>query len=820
MLFLLLVPKRLGSLFHILFNIGVLKMKKSIFLSRMFLLGIFFFISSHPIFSTHSENFSVFDEFMINNLPGGFFYTTYMESYAPDTTFLIEESNGFSFIDNPRIYFEGDSVFHFNWYLNEFNINSALYPGSPGVSLPFLSTTSFKLQGESPDSRQYGFYFLNKVPEKSFSKVIFSTIHSDLGITPWADFMITNPATSRDKRLYSERRKSTHNFFIDYLFNKKFKNSNFLFSVNYMDLKRKFNDFNEFDKTFDESARQFVINSRFTLNGKKRLLDTFLIFNYRDRSNLDAELGRYPQETFDQEKYTFFAGFRLKQKTFDLKVSFLNETENRDPFVWNFSKDLLDNDGEGFLTFGRIGEFTASVLNLNLDVPLMKSLEQKKLKFNSFVDLRYTHLKGDELVHDFNPVYFDSSPYLVYHWENGDHYNNSNVRAKLGLDVTFDLNKSLSVFSQIWLKYSSLNFDYSANNLNFFNPGFDMGLFLFKQKKTRVMIAYGHIPYDITENINFFLENSRPAGTVYHWLDNNGDLSYQSGEEGDVYGYSGGLYHFVDQDLKCPIKQRILLNISTQISKNWSFTAKAIYKRIKNNFWVKFDREYGFYENIDGQDLYFFNQPFQNYILSNVDFDKDPFYAQLLLDLKGGRENRWFFSFSFLAHIGMGDTAFGNGSGTNDIGVVDESQANPNSWINAYGRLDGDRAFVGRLYFGVYLFKNFFMGMGFKYRDGNPFAFIDSEYNHDQWILYYHTIKAENEKGVKGGPREDYLGDISIQFNYSFKLFNKDSKLSLSFYNILDVGYELSEYVFSGGDRDAMELNLPTSIRLTFFMRI
>ena len=73
---------------------------------------------------------------------------------------------------------------------------------------------------------------------------------------------------------------------------------------------------------------------------------------------------------------------------------------------------------------------------------------------------------------------------------------------------------------------------------------------------------------------------------------------------------------------------------------------------------------------------------------------------------------------------------------------------------------------------------------------------------------------------MKGGPREDYLGDISVQFNYSFKVFNKDSKLSLSFYNILDTGYELSEYVFSGGDRDAIELNIAPSIRLTFLMRI
>jgi hypothetical protein len=794
-------------------------MKKSDYFYKFFLLGFFLFVFCFPGFSGDFSYFSVFDEWFIHNLPGGFFYTTYLENYAPDTTVLIEESNGFSIMDNPRVYFEGDSVFHFNWHLNDFNINSSLYPGTPAVSLPFLSSNVFQLRGESPDSRQYGFFFLNNLPEKNFSKVVFSTTYSDFGsYSAWADFMITNPATSRDKYLYTERRKSIHHFFVDYLFNQKFKNSNLLFSVNYTDVKRQFNDFNEFDQTFESSARQFVFNSRFTRFGQEDLLDTYFVFNYRERSNLDAELSRYPQETFDQEKVALFGAFQFKKTTFNLRISVLYENENRDPFVWDFAKDLKDNDGEGFLTFGRIGKFTASVLKLNLDVPLVKPSKQKKFKFDSFADLKYAHLSGSEKAHDNNPIYYANSPYLVYLWEKGEDYNNSNIRAQLGLNLQYDLSSWVSVFSRVWLKYSSLHFDYSDNNLSFLNPGFDVGLLFFKNKKTRVMLAYGHMPYDIIENVNFFLETSRSSGKIYFWDDTNGDLLYQNGESGDLYGYTGGSYHFVDPDLKCPVKQRILLNVFIDISKNWSFSAKGIYKKIYNNFWVKFDREYGFYENIGEQDLYFFNQPFENYVLSNVEFDKDPFYAQLVLDLKGGRENRWFFSFSFMAHIGMGYTAFGNGAGTSDIGVVDESQANPNSWINGYGRLDGDRAFVSRLYFGVYLFKNFFMGMGFKYRDGNPFAFIDSEYKHDQWVLYYHTIKAENEEGVKGGPREDYLGDISVQFNYSFKLFNRDAKLSLSFYNILDTGYELSEYVFSGGDRDAMELNIPPSIRLTFMM--
>ena len=133
--------------------------------------------------------------------------------------------------------------------------------------------------------------------------------------------------------------------------------------------------------------------------------------------------------------------------------------------------------------------------------------------------------------------------------------------------------------------------------------------------------------------------------------------------------------------------------------------------------------------------------------------------------------------------------------------------------------MDGDRGFVAKGYFGFYVFKKLFAAVSLKYRDGNPFAFFNTLSKYDQRVIYYQTIKAENEKGVKGGPREDYVADVSIKLNYNFKLFNREAVLSLSLFNIVAFGAELSEYVFSGGLRDAVELQIPRSIRLTLGWR-
>lgn len=778
--------------------------------------------------SATDANVFTFDPFLIDHLPGAYFYTSFIENYAPDTTFLIEENNGFSIIDNPRVYFEGDSFVNFNWFYNGIDINSVLNDGSPAVILPFSSVGGWALRGENPGAKDYGMNFIAAIPGESFSRITASTVYSDLG-TYFATFWIQpdHPA-SRADRLYTERRKIDSNYFLDYMLSKKFKNSNshLLFSLNYFDMRRQFNDFNAFNNTFNEEGKLFTANTRWRKNVKKGYYDLFAVVNLLDRSNQQAEIGNYPGETTGKKRFSLLTGIDWKMKKLNLALSFLLEKETLNPFERNFPKDLIDNDGDGLFPFGSTGElktgkFTGAAFNLNLRYPFTYRLFSREVSVDTFADLRFSSIAGSEDIHDYNAVFFDRTPYQVVLWNRGGDYRSSNANAKIGMNIAADISGSVSLLAKLFLNYDNLNFDEGRNNLSFVSPGFDVGILLFKNKKTNLLFSYGVLPYDIRENTNFFLETGRPYGTIHRWTDGSGDSVFQPGEEGAVFGYTGGRYHYVDENISAPLKERLLLTFSTRLSRHFRLNIKAIYKKIKNNFRVKFNREYGFYEHHEGHNLYFFDgvTPFGDYYLASGGYEKDPFYAQFHFNIKGRRAEKWFFSFSFMAHMGMGDTAFGNGPGSNDIGILDESQANPNAWINGFGRVDGDRGFVAKSYFGFYVFKKLFMGVSLKYRDGNPFAFFNTLSAHDQRVIYYQTIKAEDEKGVKGGPREDYVADISIKLNYNFKLFNREAVLTLSLFNILDFGAELSEYVFSGGLRDAVELQIPRSIRLTLGWR-
>jgi hypothetical protein len=374
------------------------------------------------------------------------------------------------------------------------------------------------------------------------------------------------------------------------------------------------------------------------------------------------------------------------------------------------------------------------------------------------------------------------------------------------------LAKNFLLYAKLLFQYSSLRFTDKENNLSSPDLGFDLGI-KFSSNHFKILVAYEHMPYEIREDVNFFLEKQRPWGTYHFWQDVNQDLRYQSGEEGAVFGYTGGMYHSVDQDSAAPFRKRWLLSLSVRLSQKFSLNVKGIIKNISNNYWIHFKDEHGFYQPVNNQELYFFSQPFTEYSLSNTRFEDDPYYSQLMLHLVGQEPHKWYFSFSFMAHLGMGYTAFGNGPGANDYGILDESQANPNAWINGYGRVDGDRAYVGKLYFGFYPVKNLFLSVSLKYRDGNPFAFVESHYANNQWVFYLQTIQAEDKKGMKGGPREDFISDLSAKLSYNFRVFDSDVSIFGSVFNALDFGTELSEYVFSGGLRYSNELQIPRSVR-------
>lgn len=751
--------------------------------------------------------------FQIRTLPGGYFYPAFLEDFNPDATFLIEESNGFSLVDIPRVYYEGDPFTRFGWFVDGYSVGSGLYAGAPGMILPFSAVDRYAIQGDSPLRARSGFFTNSRSMDANTSDIHLSGLAPNMGgYCPFMTFLNETHPADRATDLNDTRRKFRSNFFLDGMIVRNLRRTAWMTAFTYYNADRQFNDFNARDTVFREPASAALFFSKYSVELNESTLDYTLAYNRLKRGGLFAELGRLPQETYEQKKTAWFLGTRFTGSRLRAHGSLLMEREDLSPQRENFSKDLMDNDGEGFFPFERWGSFSSLTLSLGVEKDT-RCLLWDRTNHRIVANVTCGILSGREETFEHNAILFDGTPDRVILWGDGESYRNSNLRGDLGVLSRTLLADWLTLFTDLELRYQGLRFGAEENNVGFFRPSYDIGLFFLKGRNPEIMLSYGRMPYSLGPEESFFLETQRASGSIHGWTDGNGDGSYTHGEEGAITGFTGGRYHGADPGLRIPAKERLSIHLSCRLNQRFRLRVKGLYKRIRNDLWVRFTEEYGHFEVVDGRSLYFFDRPYERMELTNITFDKDPFYAQFLISVEGKKEKRWYFFFSFLAHIGMGHTAFGNGPGANDIGVISESQADPNTWLNGYGRTDGDRGFVSRLYFGFHLTRRLFLGMHVKYRDGDPFAFYDAHDGIDQWIITQKTIQGENEKGLKGGPREDYIGSIGAKLTYTFPLFGKESRLYLSGHNVLDIGNELSEYVFSGGTRNAQELQIPRSLR-------
>jgi hypothetical protein len=770
----------------------------------------------------HDETGFVIDGFRLETLPAGYYYPNFIENLAPDAVWLTEESNGFGLADRPRVYFEGDSWTQFRWHYAGHAIHSALDDGAPALLVPFLAIGSMALLGETPERRDHGFHFAPRASGRNGSRVMVSTAFPNLGgYTALGKLAVVNHASLRATDLYATRRRLDGNAQFDFSLEKSFRSSSLLLAGGYSFMERRFNDFNRRDAQFEEDSDLLQFLGRWQGRAAAGSLSLDLVVNAGGRGNLFAETGRYPQETYEQDTSSWLAGAAWSGRALRLKLDWLHERQELRPTVSDAPKDLRDIDGQGFFPFEKLGTFSADTLALSVDGKFAFSWLGRNVEIEPYLDLSLVLHSAHERAGTHNAVHFAGQPYLVYLWQGAGAYRNQRHSATAGTLLRMELGKRLGLRARVFLLQQGLRFQGAANDVAFLQPGGEAGLDLRIGSRARASLSFGVLPYEMGAGAADFLESGRPGAEVRYWADGNGDNLFQSGEQGPLFALSGGASHFAGPDLKASLRQRLELFFTTRLSSRFHLDVKGLYKKIRRPLWAAFAGDYGHFEEIAGRRYYLLDRPATAFELANAPFAKDPFYAQFLMRVHGEKERRWYFSFSFLAHMGMGTTAFGNGPDANDIGVISESQAFPNSWINGFGRVDGDRAFVGKIFFGYYLAPRLFLGGSVKYRDGNPFAFIDAFQRQGQWLIAYQTIKAEDEHARKGGPREDCIWDFNFKLGYDVALFGKKGRLELSVFNLLDFGGELSENAFSNDkERLANELQLPRSLRLGIVLEL
>lgn len=747
-------------------------------------------------------------------LPGIWSPLGFFESYHPETTVLIEESNGFSLGDHPWIYFDGWSPRSLPWEMNDVSFGSRLNPGAPLGYLPFSVRGGYL--AFSPGSGRVGNGGIDLRPYAAgtFSSISLSTVAADLGsYSPWAQFLITTPATERDQLLYKSRRSLKNQYSMDGQWCWKWGEGRRLnLALTHNRTQRWFNDWNERDSRFSENSDLTSIYAEYGDDVHAGRTRVWALVNLQNRDHLGAELGVLPQETFILDRTSLSSGLSFSRWGWRFSTMLGYERERTETGHPNYSKDLIDSDGSMILSQNPFGSRSAFTFSGRIQPD-----PEKKELFRPFIDWRLSGLDAREKTHEYSPLTLDGEPYAVIVWNRGEpsSYNNQLYQAKTGLTLDLPLGKHLSLGAKAELGLNGFSGSTLADSSSWWGLGLHGTLSWRWNERSGLTVTASRFAHPLNGDVVDFLEHSRPSGAWHSWNDLDNDGEYREGEKGEMLRRTGGDCHVLDADFKLPMVNQIQLALNVPLSRKWRFELKGTGRELSSPWTVRYAGEYGFWRKIDDRDIYFLNSVPQAYLLTNLEGErKKPRYWEMMFRFVGEKAEKWYFSFSFMAHMGLGETPFGNGPDSNDFLAISESSADPNSWYNSYGRLDGDRAFVARLVYALHLSKRFSVGLTAKYRDGNPFAFLSTRLIDDQLIQLQESLKGEDEHGNKLGPREDYLSEINLKLAYRFPLFGGQGTLFLEWFNLIDVGYELSEYVYIADQRLPMELNIPRSIRI------
>jgi hypothetical protein len=323
------------------------------------------------------------------------------------------------------------------------------------------------------------------------------------------------------------------------------------------------------------------------------------------------------------------------------------------------------------------------------------------------------------------------------------------------------------------------------------------------------------------------------------WL--NGTMCYS---DGTVFGTTGGAFHQMGEGQWQPRFLVVAAPFRFVFGRH-EISVLSSYRKFHDQWTVAFDgtaEDYGFYVpsavGLPGVEQVFFFRPGERrYVTASMPamggniFCNTPFYASNLVQYAYSGK-KVYVSLSWQSFIMTSLSALGNGVLANDVNVLSESLANPNTalvstnagtyaWV---GRANQDRAYIARFRVAYNITKNWRIGLTFKFKDGQPFSnftyqFLTDDEGRTQVAVWNRRSRGINPTDGNFGSRKD--GFYNFDANAEYRAFFRNGSMlsvQLQGFNLYDFGNELTEFTFEEGGashRYAMSLSIPRTLLLS-----
>lgn len=363
------------------------------------------------------------------------------------------------------------------------------------------------------------------------------------------------------------------------------------------------------------------------------------------------------------------------------------------------------------------------------------------------------------------------------------------------------------------------------------SPRLGINLPLSRTGDSALSVSAGRYPFSLPLSHLLYGHPGALGGLVYAWNDLDQDLRFDPGEAGALLRREGPAFAAIDPELKQPYADELVVALKTDLGSGWRLALAGFLRETRNlagtlNAGVPFSSYTAVDFAEDGDDLIFGTHDDLEFTI----FSRDPAYRgkdfflltnpepekrisryrglDLTLVRRHGRNLNFYLSLQAIEAVGYANP--GNTELENDDGVVGALYADPNTLINAKGRLRFDRGYTARLGFSFKLPAGFRLASVVKYYDGQPFArkIIVTGFDQGPFYIMAHT---------RGVARYEFNLTADVRLEKTLSLRGAELRLFLDGFNVFNSGLAVSENEWTGPEwplRYATEIQSPRMFRL------
>ena len=485
-----------------------------------------------------------------------------------------------------------------------------------------------------------------------------------------------------------------------------------------------------------------------------------------------------------------------------LGVSYELSTLRHDSLT--FARNLIDHDGEAFDPWYADGRLHSVNLSVQYDQQLLPWLRVHAEGYNS---LLHFHPTTDTWT---NTLYVQPiseaapSPLYTYHWQSSA-FTSGILENEALVIAEKDLARGLTFYAHAGV---SLDGILSGNGRSVVTPNWlaKVAIDYSPCWWFRFGVSVSHHRMSYTWDEVRYLSKDYLRGEV-RYPDNT------------LLATTGSAYHTPDKNLWMHQPSYAVLDIPIYFtfgkSRRHEFALLNSIRKYYNMWFTDFadgvdanmQQEGNFYYMREGEKNYTVTtQPLD--LMSSTIGGRTPYYMSNLAKYTY-RGRKWHVMISWQSYLMAGLSTLGNGPLHNNIGVLAESSANPNTYRALSAgkaehqgncRLNQDRSFILRMQVTYNACKYFSIGFNGKFKDGQPFStftvYPQTVDGHQQAALVHADAKGINMANSVFGKREDAF--FNLELRATGRWWVKDIPMSLEVlcYNIYDFGTALTEYTF------------------------